>query len=85
MNVFPIKGSNESLVQLCDDGVSHVIAPMLDFLQLLDARRILTRIFQNILQQPCTFGQVAGDLVEQVEELGLPGDQAEHWFGAPWS
>src|SRR5438067_3309961 len=77
MNILAIKGSDESDVQLGNDGMRHLIAAMFDVFDLLHAGG---NVFH--LEQECVHGlraviQVGAHLGKHLEKFGFSGDEAK--------
>ena len=58
VNVFPVEGCDEGLVQLGQNGVSNVIANVLNVVQLLHAHFDILHSIEDILQQLRALHQV---------------------------
>lgn len=56
----------------------HLVAPMLDRLQLFDSRLNVLHVLQDRLQQLSALRKIVGHLGEHLEESCCSGNQANH-------
>ena len=78
VNVFAVEGRDEGLVQLDQDAVRHVVAAVLDLLDLLhgSGHLLIVVVVQQVGQDLRTLDHVVRDFREHVEKLGVTRDEA---------
>src|SRR5579864_1207598 len=81
VDVFAIERSDEGLVKLGENIVRHVVAAMLNVLELLDARINVLKVFQHLFEQTGAITQIAGHFGEHVEKLCVSWNKADHVSG----
>jgi len=69
VNIFAIKRSDETLIELGDDGVCGPVALVLNGLDLLDAHVQIAGILEDAAEKLRSLSQVTGELVEELEKL----------------
>src|SRR6266581_5158976 len=83
MDVLAVKRSNESLVQLGEDGVGKLISTVLNFLELLHPKVDILEALEDLNHQARALGDVRRHLGKHLVELHLARDEADHLRGAP--
>ena len=80
MNVFAVEGRDKGLVELDQDAVRHLVAAMLDLLDLLhgSGHPLVVVVVQQVGQHLRALDHVVRDLGEHVEKLGFTRNEADH-------
>jgi hypothetical protein len=58
--------------------VGHVVAAVLNVLELADAVIDMLEIFQGLLKQACAIAEVTGHFGEHIKKFSVSGDKANH-------
>jgi hypothetical protein len=61
--------------------VRHIVATVLNVLELLHTRVDIFKVFQHLFEQTSAIAQVAGHFGKHVEELCISGNKADHVSG----
>jgi hypothetical protein len=61
--------------------VGHVVAAMLNVLELANAVVDIFEVFEGLLEQAGAVTQIAGNFGKHVEKLGVPGNKTDHAGG----
>jgi hypothetical protein len=81
VNVFPIEGSDECLVEFGQNGMGEFIALAFDAVNLFDLFFDIPVVGEKINQGTSPGDEVVGHRGEHREEAVIPGNEAEH-FGS---
>ena len=76
MNVLAIKGSDEGLIQLGDDGVGSLVPAMLNGLHLADPHSEISGIGEDGTKQFGSIGEIGRKFGKQLEKFSIAGDEA---------
>src|SRR5450432_1057041 len=78
VDVFAIERRDEGLIELGENIVGHVVATVLDVLELLHAGFNVLEVLQQLLEQAGAVAKVAGHFGKHIEELRVSGNQTNH-------
>src|SRR4029077_15302610 len=76
VNIFAIERGNKGLIKLGEDGMSHVVAAVLDFPEALHPSGYLAMVAQQILKQSSALAQIARNFREHFKKFWFPRNQS---------
>ena len=81
MDVLAVKGGDKRLVEPGNDGMGHIVTPVLDFLQLVEPRLHAGGVLEDVMEEASALSEVLRHIGEHAEEFRLPRNQTDHELG----